>query len=87
MKKAYVKPMLYNMSVPTVFIPAILGVGMAVGSALGLAASASAAVGGFVSGAALGAAAGGAAALAKKAGNDFTRTECLPSLEMIEAYS
>jgi len=85
-KKAYVKPVVFFGSEPRAFIPAVIGAGMALGSALGAAASASAALGGLAVGAGLGAAAGGVAALAKKAGNDFARTSCLPSLEMVEAY-
>jgi hypothetical protein len=91
MSKNYTKPALLVGRGPVALIPAVLGVGMAVGSALGLASSASAAVGGLVVGTAAGLAATGLAAggvaLAKKAGNNFSRLECLPALDVVEVYA
>jgi hypothetical protein len=89
MRKNYVKPALMTVREPVMFIPAVLGIGMALTSALGLAASSAAAVGGLAAGAAVvGGAAGGVAAgtaLAKKMGDGRRLT--LPSLDAVEMYA
>jgi hypothetical protein len=86
MSKTYVKPVLVAAREPVLFIPAVLGIGMALTSALGLAASSAAAVGGLAAGAAVGAGvAGGAAignAIAKKMGDGYRLM--LPSLDAVE---
>ena len=87
MRETYVKPEMFVGREPVGIIPAIIGLGMALTSALGLAASSAAAVGGLAAGAAAGAAAGGvAAALSKKGRNRFENWECLPALDIVEAY-
>jgi hypothetical protein len=91
MRRTYVKPVLTVAREPVMLIPAVIGVGMALGSALGMAASASAALGGLAAGAAAGGlVAGGVAAgtaLAKKAGNNFSRLERLSALDIVEVYA
>jgi hypothetical protein len=82
MDKNYIKPALIAGREPVMFIPAVLGVGMALTSALGLAASSAAAVGGLASGAAV---VGGAAlgsAIAKKMGDGYRLM--LPALDAVE---
>ncbi|MDR2394660.1 MAG: hypothetical protein LBD93_10980 [Treponema sp.] len=87
MKKNYIKPALIAGREPLMLIPAVIGLGMALGSALGLAASASAAVGGLAAGAAAAGLAAGGVALAKKAGQNYCRLECLPALDGVEVYA
>lgn len=86
MNKKYVKPALIVGRESVMFIPAVLGVGMALTSALGLAASSAAAVGGLAAGAAVvGGVAGGTAlgqAIAKKMGDGYRLM--VPALDAVE---
>lgn len=91
MSRNYTKPALLTVREPVALIPAVIGAGMVLTSLLGVTASSAAALGGFAVGAAAsGIAAGGVAvgtALAKKAGNNFSRLERLPALDVVEVYS
>ena len=79
MKQAYVKPVLFYGKEPAGLIPIVAGIAAALGV--------SQAVAGLALGAAAtGAAVGGGVALAKKLGENSSRWERLPSLDIVEAY-
>jgi hypothetical protein len=80
MKKSYTKPVLFHGREPTALIPVVAGIATAIG------------VSQAVAGLALGAAAtsavvAGGVALAKKLGENSSRRERLPSLDIVEAYA
>ena len=80
MKKSYIKPALFHGREPVALIPVVAGIAAALGV--------SQAVAGLALGAAAtGAAVGGGVALAKKLGENSSRWERLPSLDIVEVYA
>jgi hypothetical protein len=80
MKEIYTKPVLFHGRGPAALVPVVAGIAAALGV--------SQAVAGLALGAAAtGAAVGGGVALAKKLGENSSRRERLPSLDIVEAYA
>jgi hypothetical protein len=80
MKQVYIKPMLFHGKEPVGLIPVVAGIAAALGVSQAIA-------GLLVGAAATSTAIGGGVALAKKLGENFSRLERLPALDIVEVYA